>query len=149
MTTATVDYTGVIEVLPFFRNDTLDVSIPILQDTEIEGTENFTVHISSPDNIRLEPYGYATVYILDDTRKFYIRCHGVYILHGIYVPCAEPREVFFESETIIAYEGSLVAEFCIERDGPLTTPLTVSVSTADGTANSMLLIKYILDPISY
>lgn len=55
--------------------------------------------------------------------------------------CAEPRSVFFESETIIAYEGSLVVEVCIERDGPLTTPLTVSVSTADGTATSMLLDK--------
>lgn len=68
--TATRDYTGVIDVLPFLGDGIRNVFIPILQDTEIEGTEDFTVHISSADAIRLEPYRYATVYILDDTRKF-------------------------------------------------------------------------------
>ena len=69
-TTAVNDYTGVIDVLTFTSDSIETTTIPILFDALVEGTESFTVNITTTINsVRLEPYQSTTVFIEDDTRK--------------------------------------------------------------------------------
>lgn len=111
--TAGLDYTATAGELRFNDGETAKtLTIPILEDTLIEGEENFTVQLSAPSGgAQLMTPSAANVVIVDNDAGFH-----------------------FTNATLIVTEGVTNAAVTILRTNPAAGTVLVSYSTADGTA---------------
>jgi uncharacterized repeat protein (TIGR01451 family)/uncharacterized delta-60 repeat protein len=113
--TAGFDYTATSGVLTFTNGETVKTfTVPILQDTLVEGDETFTVSLSGPDSSAqiLSPSN-TLVTIIDDDAGFKL-----------------------SSPTYSVNEGGVRATINVLRTGILTNTVSVSFATSNGTATA-------------
>ena len=112
--TSDVDFTSTNGTLIFAAGETNKIiTIPIIQDTLIEGSESFTLSLGNPLGGATLANNLATLTILDDENSI-----------AISNATAEVNEA----------AGKIVVT--LVRSGVLTSPLTVHFATADGSATA-------------
>jgi len=109
------DYVASSGVLTFSNGEvTKNIVIPILQDTIVEGNEFFTISLTNATGgAQLVGATNTTVQIVDDDAGF-----------------------AFSSPTYFVGEGAINATVSVLRSGYLSNNVSVSYSTADGTATA-------------
>lgn len=114
--TAGADYTAVAGVLTFTNGETVKtITVPIANDTEVEGNENFTVTLSNPTGgAQISGAAVADITVTDNDSGLQ-----------------------FSSANYAAIEGGVAATITVLRTGVLTNTVTVDYSTSDLTATNL------------
>ncbi|CAM2008977.1 Calx-beta domain-containing protein [Acanthopleuribacter pedis] len=114
------DYTLTSNTLNFANgNETLNISIPIIDDTDVEASETFTVSISGATNNGVITLGSATVTIVDNDNV------------------APSGTVQFSSAAYNVTEGEETVTVTVVRgndDSTSSTTASVTLTTSDGSA---------------
>lgn len=113
--TAGADYVGVAGVITFTNGEvSKTITVPINNDTEVEGDETFTVALSNPTGgAQLVGTTVADVTIVDNDSG-----------------------LRFSSANYSLIESGVAATITVQRTGVLTNTVTVAYSTSDGTATN-------------
>jgi hypothetical protein len=114
------DYTAVKTTVRFAAGQTQQsVEIPLLDDTLVEGLENFTLTLQNPaGGTSLDPQNTTPIYIIDDDHGFVVR--GVASSYGWVA----------ENQPAAHFEVAIVGDFTLAETAAVT------VSTKDGTAKA-------------
>ena len=114
--TAGLDYTAINTILTFNPGVlTQTVSIPILNDSLLENSETLALTLSDPVNAVVVGTNPIIITIEDDE---------------------EPAEISFAAATLTVPETAGQVQVVIQQNQAHTSPLSVFVSTSDGTATA-------------
>jgi hypothetical protein len=123
--TAGQDYTPTSGDLTFAPGETTQtIQVPIIDDTVVEGTEDFFVTLSNPVGANLGAPSQAIVYITDNDTS------------PTPTPSASPAIVDFDEAEYDVNEGDGNAIVTVSRSGNTSTTVTVNYATSDDTAKS-------------
>ncbi len=140
--TAPGDYTAVTRTLTFaatVRGQT--VSIPVVNDTLIEGNETFDVRLSNP---RFSPPIAATVAFAPTTcTTFVLGPPSQCSVPVTIVDDDQGGQVQFSAATYTVTEAGPSAQITLTRTGGVGGPVTVDFITVDGQGTATALVDYL------
>jgi hypothetical protein len=140
--TAPADYTAVTRTLTFAANvRSQTVSIPVVNDTLIEGNETFDVRLSNP---RFSPPTAATVAFAPTTcTTFVVGPPAQCSVPVTIVDDDQGGQVQFSAATYTVAEAGPTAQIMLTRAGGVGGPVTVDFTTVDGQGRATALVDYL------
>lgn len=116
--TAGADFTTTKGTVNFAWTDKQKtITIPIINDSNVEGDEQFTIAISATQPARVDR-NTATVTIVDDDQP------------------ARPKITIADTTILEGDQGTVYASFAVQLDRAATLPVTVFYATGDGSATA-------------